>query len=102
MNGLVLWFNRKAGVGMVWCEDQGPLAFLGPDVALPEGVTMLDCGDELSFSVETRDGVRFLQGLHSVQRGQPGMDPIEILSGWQKQEEPAENAEPAQRLRVVA
>ena len=96
MNGLVLWYNPKAHVGMVWCEDQGPLAFLGPEVRLPNGVSGLDCGDALTFSVELRDGVRFVRDIFLRTAGVPGADPAEILAGYHRQ------AEAAKHLSVVA
>jgi len=82
MMGLVLWFNPKARVGMIWCEDQGPLAFLGPEVELPGGGEALDSGDQLTFSIELRDDVRFVRDVLSVTPSRGVIDPREILSGY--------------------
>jgi hypothetical protein len=82
MMGLVLWFNPKARVGMIWCEDQGPLAFLGPEVELPGGCNALDSGDQLTFSIELRDDVRFVRDVVSVTSGMGAVDPREILAGF--------------------
>jgi len=89
MQGLVLWFNPEARVGMVWCEDQGPLAFLGPDVALPDGVEVLDSGDQLVFSFELRDNVRYLRDIFSVVPGASGADPREVIAGYHQSQERA-------------
>ncbi|GGD32540.1 hypothetical protein [Sinisalibacter lacisalsi] len=82
MIGLVLWFNPKARVGMIWCEDQGPLAFLGPEVELPGGCETLDCGDQLTFSIEVRDEVRFVRDVASVTSGLVAADPRDIIAGF--------------------
>jgi hypothetical protein len=101
MIGLVLWHNPKAQVGMIWCEDQGPLAFLGPDVALPKAQRALSCGDQLVFTVEIRDGVRFVSRVEAVLPGVPGADPREILSGYHQALDPAPQAEPPALRRLA-
>lgn len=89
MIGLVLWFNPKARVGMIWCEDQGPLAFFGPEVALPKGQAALDCGDQVTFSIEVRDGVRYVRDVYAVSPGMAGSDPSEIIAGYHQSQERA-------------
>ena len=96
MIGLVLWFNPEPGVGVVWCEDQGPLAFVGPEVGLPAGVRALDCGDQLVFSFELREGVRYVRDIYSVASGVGGRDPAAIIAGY------SERQEVERHLRVVA
>ena len=82
MIGLVLWYNPEPGVGVVWCEDQGPLAFLGPEANLPEGAGLLDCGDQLMFSFEVRDGVRYVRDILSLTEGTGGNQPHEIIAQY--------------------
>lgn len=89
MIGLVLWFNPKAQVGMIWCEDQGPLAFLGPDVVLPERNAVLDCGDQVTFSIELCDGVRHVRDVYAVLPGAASSDPREIIAGYHQSQERA-------------
>ena len=84
MLGLVLWFNPDPGVGMVWCEDQGPLAFLGPEARLPKGVETLQCGDQLVFSFELRDEVRYVRDVMSLVAGHAAADPAEIIAGFHR------------------
>ncbi|TYB83501.1 hypothetical protein [Maritimibacter fusiformis] len=81
MIGLVLWHNPEVGVGVIWCEDQGPLAFLGPEVALPEGIVAMHPGDEIKLLVQIRDGVRYVCEITSLRAGKPGTDPRAILAG---------------------
>lgn len=96
MIGLVLWYNPEPGVGMIWCEDQGPLAFLGPETGLPEGYSKLDCGDQLVISLELRDGVRYVRGIYSVTSGVGARDPRSIIAGYHS------TREAERRLQVVA
>lgn len=96
MMGLVLWFNPDSGVGIVWCEDQGPLAFLGPEVRLPDGANTPECGDQLVFSFEMREGVRYVRDVMSLTAGTRGQDPREIIAGFHQAREVERN------LRVVA
>lgn len=96
MHGLVLWYNPEVGVGVIWCEDQGPLAFLGPEVELPAGHNGFGCGDQLVFSAEVRDGVRYVRDIYAVSGGAPGSDPREIIAGYHRSQETARH------LSVVA
>lgn len=96
MIGLVLWYKSEAGVGMVWCEDQGPLAFIGPDVTLPGEVAGLHCGDQILFSFELRDGVRYVRDILSLTEGTGCEKPHEIIAQYH------EARESERTLRVVA
>lgn len=97
MIGLILWHNPEAGVGVVWCEDQGPLAFLGPEVALPEGVEAMQPGDEVTLRVAVRGGVRYVRRILSLRAGKPGVDPAAILAGAA-----APASAPPPSLKIVA
>ena len=90
MMGLVLWYNPDPGVGMIWCEDQGPLAFIGPTMRLARDVHGLACSDEL------RDGVRYVRDVLSRTPGDGTRDPAEIISGFHQAEDEDRS------LRVVA
>ena len=81
---------------MIWCEDQGPLAFLGPEVRLPHGIESLACGDQITFSIELRDEVRFVRDVYVVTPGEPGSDPRDILARYHHGQDAASH------LRVVA
>ncbi len=96
MIGLVLWYNPDPGVGMVWCEDQGPLAFLGPEARLPRDAGTLQCGDQLMFSFELREGVRYVRDVMSLAPGTGASDPADIITGF------LQAREQERTLRVVA
>ncbi len=81
MIGLVLWHNPQAGVGVIWCEDQGPLAFLGPEVAMPDGIDIMQPGDEVTIRLQVTDGVRYVREISTLRAGKPGTDPRAILAG---------------------
>lgn len=89
MHGVVLWFNPVARVGMIWCEDQGPLAFLAPEIALPAGEGALASGDQILFTLDVRDGVRYVRDVFEILPGAGGADPREIISGYHHRREAA-------------
>lgn len=96
MLGVVLWYNPDSGTGIIWCEDQGPLAFLGPEVRLPSGAKSPESGDQLVMSLETREGARYVRDVFSWTPGGTGQDPRDILSGYHQSQERAG------RLSIVA
>ncbi len=96
MIGLVLWYKSDPGVGLVWCEDQGPLAFLGADVPLPEGAKPLHCGDQLRFRFETRGGVRHVCEVLDCTAATGDVAPHEIIASYHR------SREADRKLRVVA
>ena len=95
MIGIVLWYNTDKQVGLVWCEDQGPLAYIGPEIAVPERAHPLGCGDQISFLHEVRDRVRYVTSIERVETGRTVADPQSVLAAYH------ENTG-AKGLRVVA
>jgi hypothetical protein len=93
--GIVLWYNTDKEVGLVWCEDQGPLAYIGPEVAVPRQVRPLGCGDQITFLHEVRDKVRYVTAIERVDHGRTMADPQAVLAAYH------ENAD-NKGLRVVA
>lgn len=58
MLGVVLWSDLSDRKAVIWCEDQGDLAYLnGPDAALTNG-EFFDAGDLVQFDVETSQTTR--------------------------------------------
>lgn len=103
MFGLVLWFSEISNSGMIWCEDQGPLAFIGPDSTLPDHMDNLACGDRLVFSIDERNGVRHVRDVFNVTRDSGSYDPRDILAGYHEfGDEPAAYHHDRPKLRVVA
>ena len=63
MNGVVLWTGQ--GQALIWCEDQGPLAFC--ELAeLPRGQT-LGCGDLVQFKACFHGKMRVACDVHRIE-----------------------------------
>jgi hypothetical protein len=72
MYGVVLWTDARDSKAVIWCEDQGNLAFYsepGPEMAA--GVT-LDAGDLIQFDLREEAACR---RAHNLQRVEPGHAP---------------------------
>ena len=95
MLGIILWYNAEKSVGLIWCEDQGPLAFIGPEVLRPDGVDDLARGSQIWFEYDETNGFRTVRRIASVAVVMSGTDPAKILESYD-----ASNARTA--LRVVA
>ncbi|MFB9150474.1 hypothetical protein [Roseovarius ramblicola] len=66
MLGLVLWCDGATRRALIWCEDQGDLAWYeaGREEAAPVGA-----GDLVYVEVSAARGLRRAQGLRLVARG---------------------------------
>ena len=95
MIGIVLWYNPDKQVGLVWCEDQGPLAYIGPEIVVPQEAQPLGCGDQITFGHEVRERVRYVTTIKTVEHGRAPADPQSVLAAYH------ENAS-TKPLRVVA
>lgn len=103
MIGIVLWYNPDKQVGLVWCEDQGPLAYIGPEIEVPAQAQPLGCGDQISFLHEVRDKVRYVTTLEQVSHGRTQADPQAVLSAYHEAARDTVQAKTkGKTLRVVA
>ena len=70
MIGVILWSDRKDRKAVIWCEDQGDLAFMSrPDaVCLPD--TFVGVGDIVEFEVRTERSMRLAQNPSLVAAAQ--------------------------------
>ncbi|MDE9449170.1 hypothetical protein J3R80_01640 [Aliiroseovarius sp. Z3] len=100
MLGIILWYNAEKSVGLVWCEDQGPLAFIGPDVVAPEGMGELRRGSQIWFGFDEANGFRTVRRIEEVGVVMGGIDPAQVLSSYDRPEFDKSDARPV--LRVVA
>lgn len=57
MFGVVLWSDTTAQKAVIWCEDQGDLAFYTPEECIHEAPP-LDAGDLVQFDVTVTQNVR--------------------------------------------
>lgn len=103
MIGIVLWYNPDKQVGLVWCEDQGPLAYIGPEIEMPAQAQPLGCGDQISFLHELREKVRYVTRIEQVSHGRSQADPRVVLSAYHEAAKDTVRAKPKEKpLRVVA
>lgn len=58
MFGVVLWSDAAAQKAVIWCEDQGELAFYTPGECNIHDAPMLDAGDLIQFDVFVDQNVR--------------------------------------------
>lgn len=74
MYGVVLWSDADERKAVIWCEDQGNLAFYTPgDKSALEGVS-LDAGDLIQFDVREEQNMRFAKNPQLVGQSQyPGI-----------------------------
>lgn len=61
MIGIVLWRDKTAGKSVIWCEDQGDLAF-ATDVGAEQFVE-LRVGDWVSFGVTLSGNIRLAEDV---------------------------------------
>lgn len=69
MIGVILWSDPSDQKAVIWCEDQGDLAYLSrcDTIALPDG--FLDVGDVVEFEVTTERNMRLAHTVQLVSSG---------------------------------
>ena len=60
MIGVIIWSDPIERKAIVWCEDQGDLAFLKPSAESLEESASLAAGDIIEFDVKLEHGFRFV------------------------------------------
>ena len=60
MIDVIIWSDPVERKAVVWCEDQGDLAFLKPSAESLEDRASLAAGDIIEFDVKLEDGFRFV------------------------------------------
>lgn len=71
MFGVVLWSDSNAQKAVIWCEDQGELAYYTPSENSVHQAPVLDAGDLVQFDVTIQQNMRratnpqLLQPSHS-------------------------------------
>ena len=69
MFGVVLWSDPDAGAAVIWCQDQGDLAYYkGPgEEEMPEsGPEFFDTGDLVEFDLRFDKNRRIVHNPHSI------------------------------------
>lgn len=67
MMGVVLWSDQQVGKAVIWCEDQGKLAYVTGDQAEICSDLDLEAGDLVSFSLRMQSRLRFAENLKVVE-----------------------------------
>jgi cold shock CspA family protein len=67
MMGVVLWSDQQVGKAVIWCEDQGKLAYVTGDQAEINTELELQAGDLVSFSLRMQSKLRFAENLTVVE-----------------------------------
>ena len=79
MNGIVLWYKSDKQLGLVWCEDQGPLACITGNTELLAGIDGFESGDQIVFHTENEGPMREIARVISCHRGTGDIDPHKLL-----------------------
>ncbi|WP_298836172.1 hypothetical protein [uncultured Roseobacter sp.] len=58
MLGVVLWSDASDGKAVIWCEDQGDLAFLNSTDQVLGAEPFFDAGDLVQFDMEVQSSLR--------------------------------------------
>lgn len=61
MYGVVLWSDTAAQKAVIWCEDQGDLAFYTPEENSAMNAPSLDAGDLIQFDLSIHADMRRVQ-----------------------------------------
>ena len=67
MMGVVLWSDQQVGKAVIWCEDQGKLAYVTGEQAENCFDLDLQAGDLVSFSLRMQSRLRFAENLTVVE-----------------------------------
>ena len=63
MIGVILWRNVDDGKAVIWCEDQGDLAYLDRLEHLLDPVSTLDVGDVVRFDLSIQRNMRLARNV---------------------------------------
>lgn len=94
MIGVVVWSSETRQKAVIWCEDQGALAYLQGQHALQDDMCWPQSGDMLELETETRGALRCVTMVR-MYREQSCPELPEILMGA------SDGAKTGPHLRVV-
>lgn len=66
MLGVVLWSDASDRKAVIWCEDQGDLAYVKPEVDKCSQEDFFDAGDLVQFDMNTQSSMRIAQNPRLV------------------------------------
>ncbi|MEM9576715.1 MAG: hypothetical protein AAF999_06845 [Pseudomonadota bacterium] len=66
MLGVILWSDAADGKAVIWCEDQGDLAYLNAKDDVLQAGDFFDAGDLVQFDMEVSQSIRRANNLRLV------------------------------------
>jgi len=69
MLGVVLWSDNYDKKAVIWCEDQGDLAYFNGGAGAPLEDADLDAGDLVSFELQQESHLRYAKNPQRVAQG---------------------------------
>lgn len=69
MLGVVLWSDNCDNKAVIWCEDQGDLAYFNGGEGAPLGDADLDAGDLVSFELQQERHLRYAKNPQRIAQG---------------------------------
>jgi len=69
MIGVILWSDPSDQKAVIWCEDQGDLAYLSRPDTLALAENFIDVGDVVEFEVSTERSMRLAHSVKLVSSG---------------------------------
>lgn len=69
MLGVVVWSNEKRCKAVIWCEDQGALAYLEGMTSLLRAGSWPEAGDLVELESELEGGLRLARNVRLVSQG---------------------------------
>lgn len=68
MLGVVLWSDNLDNKAVIWCEDQGELAFFNGGTETPLDCVDLDTGDLVQFELQQERHLRYAKNPRRIEQ----------------------------------
>ncbi|MEP5385962.1 MAG: hypothetical protein ABJQ23_21405 [Shimia thalassica] len=69
MLGVVLWSDSLDNKAVIWCEDQGDLAYFNGGTDTPVDIVDLDAGDLVQFELQQERHLRYAKNPRRIEQG---------------------------------
>lgn len=102
MFGVVLWSDAAAQKAVIWCEDQGDLAFYTPADGSIHDAPCLDAGDLIQFEVSVQQNVRKATNPQLLMQSHSPDLPEKLRAGRRTSANDFPKADSGVRRKVVA
>jgi hypothetical protein len=102
MFGVVLWSDAAARKAVIWCEDQGELAFYTPGEGCIHDGPMFDAGDLIRFDVIVQQNVRTVRNPEVLMPSHSPDLPKKLRAGTQSSANSAAPLSAKNSEKVVA